>query len=537
MAPVMARIAGAAGRIGANAVRLVQRGVGHFALPRGPMWIRVRLAPPIEDLLPPSLLRARDHSLSFLELLQVLDHAAGDPRAEGVLIRLEGARRGFARVLTLRRAIERVRAAGKPVVVYGETLSSEDMLLASAADRLWLPESGSVFLLGLRFESYFLKDLLGNLGVEPEVVRVGGFKSAAEIFTRDAMSPEHREQLEELIDDFFSTLVGGIAEGRGIDADRVRALIDGGPYAARAAVEAGLVDACLYPDQIEQALEELTGAEHPVQVVDASTYSSFRASDRSLRPLLGDFPRIAYVVAEGAIHRGGGLRGVATEVYRTLLERIGKDEGVRGVVLRIDSPGGDGVASDLIWRAVRQVRCEKPVVVSMGNVVASGGYYVAAAADAILAEPGTVTGSIGVVGGKVNLAGLYRRFGVGQDAVERGARAGLLSEARSFTPDERSAVREEMKAIYELFLERVAEGRSMTRDQVDRVARGRIWSGRRASSLGLVDGLGGPLEALLEVRRRAGIAPGESILLDVHPRLPRIPGALALVRSLIPRAR
>jgi protease-4 len=225
---------------------------------------------------------------------------------------------------------------------------------------------------------------------------------------------------------------------------------------------------------------------------------------------------------------------VASEVYRTLFERIREDEKVRGVVLRIDSPGGEGVASDLIWRAVRQVCSEKPVVVSMGDVVASGGYYVAAAADAILAEPGTVTGSIGVVGGKVNLADLYQRLGVAKDAVERGARAGLLSETRSFTPDERSAVRGEMEALYELFLERVAEGRSMTRDEVNRVAQGRIWSGRRADSLGLVDGLGGPLEALAEVRRRAGIAPEESILLDVHPRLPRIPGLFALIRHLLP---
>jgi protease-4 len=472
----------------------------------------------------------------LLDVLRVLESAARDSRVEGVLIRLEGVRGGFARVLTLRRAIEQVRAAGKPVVVYGETLSSEDMLLASAASRLWLPDSGSIFLLGLRFESYFVKDLLGHLGVEPEVVRVGGFKSAAEIFTREAMSPEHREQLEEVIDDFFSTLVGGIAEGRGIDADRVRELIDGGPFAARAAVEAGLADACLYPDQIEDALGELGAGEQEVQLVEASAYSSFRASDHGLRPLWGDFPRIAYVVAEGAIHRGGGLRGVACEVYRTLLERIRDDGKVRGMVLRIDSPGGDGIASDLIWRAVRQVHNEKPVVVSMGDVVASGGYYVAAAADAILAEPGTVTGSIGVVGGKVNLSGLYQRLGVGKDAVERGARAGLLSEARSFTPDERSAVRDEMKAVYELFLERVAEGRSMTRDEVNRIAQGRIWTGRRAESLGLVDGLGGPLEALTEVRRRAGIAPGEPILLELHPRLPRIPGMLDLVRSLVPRA-
>ena len=224
MAPLMEGIAGMAGRAGANAVRVVQRGVGHFALPRGRIWVSVRLAPAVQDLLPPPLLRARDHVLSFLDVLQVMESAAADSRVEGVLIRLEGVRGGFARVLTLRRAIERVRAAGKPVVVYGETLSSEDMLLASAASRLWLPDSGSVLLLGLRFESYFVKDLLGQLGVKPEVVRVGGYKSAAEIFTREAMSPEHREQLEELIDDFFSTLVGGIAEGRGIDANRVREL-------------------------------------------------------------------------------------------------------------------------------------------------------------------------------------------------------------------------------------------------------------------------------------------------------------------------
>jgi len=537
MAPLMARAAGVAGRIGANAVRVVRRGVGYFALPRERIWIRIRLGPPVGDLLPPLLFRARDHTLSLLELLRVLECAATDPRVEGVLIRLEGVRRGFARILTLRRAIERVRAGGKPVAIYGETLGSEDMLLASAASRLWLPESGSVFLLGLRFESYFVKDLLGNLGVEPEVVRVGGFKSAAEIFTREGMSPEHREQLESLIDDFFAALVDGIAEGRGIDPDRVRALIDGGPYLARAAVEAGLVDACLYPDQIEDALKELTSSKQEVQMLDASAYSSFFASDPGFRPLRGDLPRIAYVVAEGAIHRGGGLRGVASEVYRTLLERIREDARVRGMVLRIDSPGGDGVASDLIWRAVRQVQSEKPVVVSMGEVAASGGYYVAAAADAILAEPTTVTGSIGVVGGKVNLAGLYQRLGVGKDAVERGARAGLLSEMRSFSPDERSAVRDEMKAIYELFLERVAEGRSMTRDQVNRIAQGRIWSGARAKTLGLVDGLGGPLEALAEVRRRAGIAPRESILLEVHPRLPRLPGLLALIRSLVPRAR
>jgi protease-4 len=209
---------------------------------------------------------------------------------------------------------------------------------------------------------------------------------------------------------------------------------------------------------------------------------------------------------------------------RRLLEAIGRDGGVRGVVLRIDSPGGDGVASDLLWRAVAQLKREKPVVASMGDVAASGGYYLASAADAVFAEAGTLTGSIGVVGGKPNLEALYRRIGVGRDAVERGARAGLLSEARGFTPGERAAVREDMAALYATFVARVAEGRGLPAQAVERVAQGRVWSGARAHALGLVDAIGGPLEALRETRRRAGLREGERILIDVHPQRSALAG-------------
>ena len=210
-------------------------------------------------------------------------------------------------------------------------------------------------------------------------------------------------------------------------------------------------------------------------------------------------------------------------------ERIRRDEGLRGMVLRIDSPGGDALASDLLWRSIMLVRKDKPVVISMGDTVASGGYYLAAGGDAVLAEPGTLTGSIGVVGGKIDLSGLYERLGIGRDAVERGARAGIHTETRGFSPDERGALREEMRSIYDLFLDRVAEGRALERDAVARVAQGRIFSGQQAERHGLVDALGGPLEAIAEVRKRAGLVPGERIRLEVLPRIPRLEGLRGLV--------
>lgn len=523
-------------RLGANISHGVRRGIAARALPRGHLvWVVVRIHASMREGPPPIV--AREPMLGLLEALEVLESAADDPRVGGVLLRIVGAPTGWSKVHSLRRAVIRVREAGKPVAVYAETLDAAGFLLASAATTIWLPEAGNLFLVGLRAESYFFRGLLDNLGVRPDVVRAGDYKSAAERFTRDRMSPEAREQLEALVDDLFSELVDGIAAGRGLDAARVRALIDRGPFHARAAAEAGLIDECLYPDEIEDKLALLgEEADEPVarsvslpaalqakqqqkvRLVDAVAYRNIRLTARAFIPMGVSLPRIAYVVASGTIRRGTDGRGISSGSMSKLLERLRERDDVRGVVLRIDSPGGDAIASDLLWRAVSRVAEIKPVVASMGDVAASGGYFLAAAAHRVFAEAGTMTGSIGVIGGKVNLEGVYARLGVSKDAVERGARAGLLSDDRDFTPDERAAIRDEISSMYDIFIDRVVSGRGLSRESVDRVARGRVWSGSAARSLGLVDAIGGPLDALRSVCTRAGLDSDDPIALDRYPR-------------------
>jgi protease-4 len=534
-------------RVAGNAARAARRLAAQMTLPRrGGFWVVVRLTEPVEDLPAPPLPGSGNRSVGMLEALQTLSTAATDSRVAGVVLRLGSAPLGFSRALSLHRAVEELRRSGKPVVAYAEILSNEGMLVASAADKLWIPETGQIFLLGIRLEGLFLRGLLEHLDVKPEVVRVGDYKTAGEHFTRDAMSDAEREQMERLADDWFEVLVSGIAAGRGLEASAVRDRIDRGPYSGRAAVEAGLADGCLYPDELDAELESLSAvrlADPPsprpdsaapapprVPLVEGSVYWALRGRDSGWWPLLAPIPRVVYLVARGGIHRGSGFRGVACDPFRELLETIRRDEEVRALVLRLDSPGGDAIASDLLWRSVTLVQREKPVVVTMGNVVASGGYYIAAAADAVFAEAGTLTGSIGVVGGKLNLEGLYDRVGVSKDAVERGARAGLLSETRGFTRHERDALREGMSGVYDAFLDRVSRGRGISGRELDQVAGGRVWSGERARSLGLVDAIGGPLEALREARRRAGISESERVIVDLLPRTFRFPSLRSLLR-------
>jgi protease-4 len=508
--------------------------VAKIALRRAPLVLRLRIASPLPELAPPSLLTGGEPVLSLLETLLVLRRAARDPALAAIAVRMEGPPGGLARASTLRRALADA-ATEKPVVVWAESLTSEELLAASGATRVLVPESGSVSLIGLRYEGVFLRSLLEKVGVTPEVVRVGAFKSAGEMLTRETLSPEQRTQLEALLDDHYAALVDGIAAGRGLTASEVRERVDDGPFTAPAACEAGLIDACRYPDEVPDQIRELAPAlagRDPLPFVDARLYLALRALDPGWVPLDRELPGLVYVVARGQIVRGHGRRGVPCDSYRRLLDRCAEDDRVQAVVLRIDSPGGEVVASDLLWRAVQQLGREKPVVASLGDTAASGGYYVAAAAHAILAEPASVTGSIGVVGGKLDLSGLYDRLGVGRDGVQRGERAALFTEARGFTPEERKVVRAGMESAYERFVGRVAEGRGLARERVIEAAGGRVWSGAAARAQGLVDAHGGPLEAIREAMRRAGLPPEAAVALAVAPRLPRFGGLRDWVRLL-----
>jgi protease-4 len=506
-------------QLGEGAARWLRRVAARRALPRsGAFWVSIELPAPLHDV--PGRF-AGERAQTLLGVLQTLDAIADEPRVHGVLLSLRGEPGGLAAAQSLRRALEAVRARGKAIAAWAESLDLVSLYVASAADRLWIPETGRVHSVGLRADAYYLRDLLARVDVRPEVVRIGTHKSAGEMFTNQRMSDEQREQLDAIVADHFDALVEGIAAGRGRTTAQVREWIDRGRYTAADAREAGLVDGCAYRDELEDRLGELASrraaAPGRPPLVPARALWALRASARS--HFRAPTPRIAVLFASGAISRGERARGIASRAAEQMLAALAEDERVRGVVLRIDSPGGDALASDLLWRAVRELRRAKPVVASVAEVAASGGYYIASAADCVIAERSSLTGSIGVIGGKLDLSGLFARLGVGLDAVERGARAGMHSAARGFTDEERELVRSEMHALYDTFVARVAEGRGLATTAVERAAQGRVFTGGRALGLGLVDALGGPLEALAEVRRRAGLSRAEPVLVDLHPRV------------------
>ena len=541
----MAIVPGIVRRASGNATRATRLVAARAVLGRrAPFWLLVRLEPPFEETRIARFPFARGRSPSLLETLRALDAAVRDPRVGGVLLRCAGAPHGYAAAASLRRAVDAVRAAGKPVAAYGESMHQAEYWVASGADKLWLPETGSIHLVGLRSESLFFARLLARLDLKPDVVRVGSHKAAAETFTRESMSQESREQIEAYLDDVFGELVAAIAAGRRLDAAVVRDRIDQGPYRAETACEAGLADACLYPDQVEEALAALLpasgdapagGGAPRARLVDAEAYAAIHADDPGWSPLLRPRPRIAYLVASGAIQRRSGMAGIAVDALQRTLRALGEDDAVRAIVLRIESPGGDALASDILWRALCVAKRDKPLVVSMGEVAASGGYFAAVAGDAIFAEATTLTGSIGVVGGKLDAGAFFEKLGVDHEAVERGRRAGLLTSMRGFTPEERKLVRDDMESVYDVFLRRVEAGRKLTRLELAGIAQGRIWSGARALALGLVDAHGGPLEAIREARSRAGLAAEDAVSLDVqgsHAPIDRLRGLLGIETSL-----
>jgi len=477
-----------------------------------------------------------DVSPRLHRLVERLDRAAADRRVGAVLVAMKAPELGRARADEIRAAIRRLRAKGKPVTVHLLDAEPVHYLVAAAADEVVMAPAATLAITGVRVEVTFLKEMLDKLGVEAEILQVGEFKGAGEMLTRTGMSPQLREQYESYVGDLFDQLVEQVAADRGLPPERVRELIDTGVFTPEQALAAGLVDGIAYEDEAilrlarrAKLVAESGGAEQaPPKVLRDYARQSLDEADFSgitgLMRLMdlfagggktgsrGGGKRIAVVHLSGTIEDGsspgllggGGGPGAVLKAIR----EADTDDSVAAIVLRIDSPGGSALASDLIWREAS--RAEKPVVASLSDTAASGGYYVAVAADRIVAAPGTLTGSIGVVGGKVAVGGALERLGIRSDVVSKGRNAGWKSMQKPFAEHEREAFLGTMKDVYRLFTTKVAEGRRIDPAKMPELAEGRVYTGRMAREAGLVDRLGTLEDAIDEARELAGIGKDES---------------------------
>ncbi len=452
---------------------------------------------------PLALVLSASSSDPYLELLARLRRLREDERVAGVVLKVGGAELGLARYQELRSALAELKTAGKRVVAFVFTAEDGEYLLASGAERVYAVPQATFLVNGLSASSLFLREALDKLGVQIDVARVGQYKSSPDQLTRTDMSPEEREMLDAYLDTVFPLYLEAVATSRKLPVEPLRQAIEKGILSAQRAKEAGLVDEIVYPDELPKRLEELAGGAVDLVASEPGPTSWPRR--------WGCRPKIALVDIQGLIAEGksrpdlGGAGIAGSQTIVRALEKVLRDDSFEALVLRIESGGGSTLASDLIWRAVKRVQERKPVVVSMGDVAASGGYYIAVAGDEILAEPATVTGSIGVFALKPSFGPLLDKLGINSVILKRGESADLFALSRPWTQQEQEAVQQYVDQSYELFIEKVASGRKLDKQRVDELGRGRVWSGVTARDLGLVDALGGLYEALERAKARAGL--------------------------------
>lgn len=473
-----------------------------------------------------------DFPLLLTEITADLRAAGADPAVKGLYIEMEGAPGGWAAAQELHDAIAAFGESGKPCHVWSNGYDNRTYYIASACDEVYLAPAGIMLVNGFAITNEYYAGTLEKIGVDADFEHVGDFKTAVEPFERAGPSEAADLAMNEMLDDLYGQMLAGIAAGRGRSVDEVRLMVDAGPIDPRAALDAGLVDGLLYRDEVREgkAGEKRTTAKAYHASLEGGGFFDL------------DKTTIAVVHAEGTITSGEsaqglfGGRSLGDDTMEEIFEHLREDDDVKAIVLRVNSPGGSGLASDNIWRQVELTRAEgKKVVVSMGDYAASGGYYISASADRIVAEPGTLTGSIGVFGGKLNVRGLYDKVGISLHTWQRGQLANMLSPVSSFSEPERERFRGFLQAFYAVFLDRVATGRKMSPDAVHAVAQGRVWTGAQASARGLVDQVGGLDVAIASARELAGVAADEEVRIDRYPR--RKTFFEALEEDLQPEAR
>jgi protease-4 len=449
-------------------------------------------------------------------VVESLRKAKVDRRVTSVVIRPTGTAALWGKVQEIRDAIGDFKTSKKPIIAYLEYGGEQEFYLASACDKVFLMPTASLDLTGIASYELFLRGTLDKIGAYPDAMHIGDYKTASNQMTERTFTPAHREMAESLNRDLYEQLLKGIATGRQKREAEVRQLIDHGPFLPEDAVRAGLVDDVAYEDEIDDKVSLGRGRttfleHHEYRAVSPSSLGLNRG------------PRIAVLYAAGIITSGESSYDspqgevVGSDTIIRYLRKARADDSIRAIVLRVDSPGGSAIASDVIWREVELTRAVKPVIASMSDVAASGGYYIAMPAHKIVAEPATLTGSIGVVMVKFVIDGTLKKLGMNMEGVSDGRYANLYSPIRPFSPEERAKIQEQMQATYDAFVEKAASGRHTTPEKIDAIAQGRVWTGQQAKQIGLVDELGGLERALAIAKEHAKIGRDTEVELVVYP--------------------
>lgn len=450
---------------------------------------------------------------SFTGLLTQLRKAKIDSRVGAVMLDIDFPGIGWGKADELRAAIADLKTSGKPVYAFMEIGTNKEYYIAAAADKIFIPPAGDLYVNGFSANAMFYRGTLDKLGIEPEVVQIGKYKNAPDTYTRKDMSEGQREVLNSILDQYYANLVTAISESRKKAPEDVKALIDNAPYHAGNAKEIGLIDDAIFKEDVINQLKERLGVskEDKGRVLTGRQYRQIPSDSLGLNK--GE--RVAVVFASGAINLGRSNRGgfggetAGSDTIVDAVNEAAEDSSIKAIVLRVDSPGGSALASDLMWNALEKAKAKKPVVVSMSDVAASGGYYISCNATKIVAQPNTLTGSIGVFMGKPVLRGMYDWMGISNEYVMRGKNAGIFREAEKWTPEERAKMEEQTKKIYyDDFLPKVAKGRNKNVEAVDSIGQGHVWTGTQGKENGLVDEIGG-LERAIDIAKELANLPAD----------------------------
>ena len=460
---------------------------------------------------------------SFTSVLTQLRKAKVDKRIGAVLLDIGFSTIGWGKAEELREAIAEFKKSGKPVYAYMEYGGNKEYYMATAADKIFLPRPGELGIIGLQAQAQFYKGSLDKLGVEFESVAIGKYKGANDSLVRKEMSPEQREVINAMLDDYYGRLVGTIAEARKKSPEEVKAIIDNAPYTAPQAHEQNLIDGTKYRDEVYNEIKQQLGYKDSEELRLTTTGSYTEITAESLG--LNDGERIAVIFASGFITTGkssdgtfGGAQTIGSDTIVKAVKDAADDKSIKAIVMRVDSGGGSALASDLMWHTLEYAKTKKPVVTSMGDVAASGGYYMACNSHKIVAEPSTVTGSIGVILGRPVVKGFYDWVGITNEYVTRGKNAGLLRDTEKWTDEQRAKIEESAKFFYwDNFIPKVARGRGRSVEEIHEVAQGRVWTGAQAKERGLVDEFGGLNKAIEIAKNLANLPSDKDVRRVVFP--------------------